>query len=101
MKKIIKLDKNNKPLLTKKENLYIPNISFSASNYTDLRVHKSKQINVAIQQQNIEYMQIHDPDYLTVTPIIDRSNYPTRPFSQFINIIVKPPLMHIMFGQFA
>ena len=55
MKKIGELTNKYESLLTKVEKLYLTNISFSTSNFCGLpKVHKSKQINAAIQQQNNE-----------------------------------------------
>ena len=57
MKKIGELANKYESLLTKAEKLYLTNISFSTSNFYGLpKVHKSKQINEAIQQQNNEYI---------------------------------------------
>ena len=96
MKKIGELANKYESLLTKAEKLYLTNISFSTSNFYGLpKVHKSKQINEAIQQQNNEYIEIHEPDDLTVRPIVGGPNCPTRPLSQLINIILKLFLIHI------
>ena len=73
-------------LLIKTERLYLTNISFSTSNFYGLpKVHKSKQINEAIQQQNNEYIEIHEPDDLTVRPIVGGPNRSKRPLSQLIS----------------
>ena len=96
MKKIGELTNKYESLLTKVEKLYLTNISFSTSNFYGLtKVHKSKQTNEAIQQRNNEYIEIHGSDYLTVKPIVGGPNCPTRPFIQFIDIILKPFLIHI------
>ena len=80
----------------KVEKLYLTNVSFSTSNiFGLLKVHKSKQINEAIQRQNNEYIEIHEPDDLTVRPVVGRPKCPTRLLSQLIEIILKPFLMHI------
>ena len=80
----------------KVEKLYLTNVSFSTSNiFGLLKVHKSKQINEAIQRQNNEYIEIHEPDDLTVRPVVVGPNCPARPLSQLINIILKPFLIHI------
>ena len=95
-KKIGELANKYESLLTKVEKLYLTNISFSTSIFNGLpKVHKSKQINEAIQQQNNEYIEIHEPNNLTVRPIVGGPNCPTRPLSQLINIILKPFLIHI------
>ena len=96
MKKIGELANKYKSLSTKAEKLYLTNISFSRSNFFGLpNAHKSKQINEAIEQQNKEYIEIHEPDYLTMRPIAGGPDCPTRPLSQLIDIILKPFLIHI------
>ena len=51
MKKIGELANKYESFLTKAEKIYLTNISFSTSNFYGLpKVHKSKQINEAIQQ---------------------------------------------------
>ena len=96
MKKIGELANKYKSLSTKAEKLYLTNISFSRSNFFGLpNAHKSKKINEAIEQQNKEYIEIHEPDYLTMRPIAGGPDCPTRPLSQLIDIILKPFLIHI------
>ena len=95
-KKIGELANKFESLLTKAEKLYLTNISFSTSNFYGLpKIHKSKQINEAIQQQNNGYIEIHEPDDLTVRPIVGGPNCPTRPLSQLIAITLKAFLIHI------
>ena len=95
MEKIGELANIYKSLLTKAEKLYLTNISFSTSNFYGLpKVHKSK-INEAAEQQNNEYIEIHEPDDLTVRPIVGGPNCPTRPLSQLTDIILKPFLLYI------
>ena len=63
MKKIGELTHKYKSLLTKAKRLYITNPSFSLSNFYELlKVHISKQINEAIQQQYNKYTEIHEPN---------------------------------------
>ena len=96
IKKTSELTNKYESLLTKAEKLYLTNIFLSTSNFYGLpKVHKSKQINEAIQQQNNEYIEIHEPDDLTVRPIVGGPNCPTRPLSKLIDIILKPFLIHI------
>ena len=67
IKKIGELVNKYESLLTEGEKLYLTSISFSTSNFYGLaKVHKSKQINEAILQQNNECIEIHEPDDLTV-----------------------------------
>ena len=76
--------------------LYITNISFSTSNFYGLpKAQKSKQINTAIQEQNNQYIEIHELEDLTVTPIVSKPNCSTRSLSQLIGIIFKPFLIPI------
>ena len=96
MKKIGELANKYESLLTKAEKLYLTNISFPTSNFYGLsKVHKSKQINEAIQQQNNKYIEIHEPDDLTVRPIVGGPNCPITPLNQIIDIILKLFLIHI------
>ena len=95
-KKIGELTNKYESVLTKAEKLYPTNISFSASNFYGLpKVHKSKQINEAMQQQNNKYTEIHETGDLFVRPIVGGSNCQPMPLSQLINIILKPFLIHI------
>ena len=96
MKKIGELANKYESLLTKAEKLYLTKISFSRSNFFGLpKAHKSKEIDEAIQQQNKEYVEIHEPDDLNMRTIVGGPNCPTRPFTQLIDIILKPFLIHI------
>ena len=96
MKKIGELANKHESLLTKAEKLSLTNISFLTSYFYGLsKIHKSKQGNEAIQQQNNEYIKIHEPDDLTVRPIAGGPNCLTRPLSQLIYAILKPFLIHI------
>ena len=95
-KKIGELANKYESLLKKAEKLYLTNISFSTSNFYGLRkAHKSKQINKVIQQQNTEYVEIHEPDDLTGRPIVGGPNCPTMSLKQLIDIILKLFLIHI------
>ena len=91
LKKIGELANKCESLLTKAEKLHLTNISFSTSNFYGLpKVYKYKSKNEAIQQRNNEYIEIHEPDDLTVRPIVSGPNCPRRPLSQLIPIILKP-----------
>ena len=90
MKKIGELPNKYESLLTKAEKFYLTSISFLTSNFSRLpKIHKSKQINEAIQQQNTEYSEIQ-PEDLTVRPIVGGPNCPTRTLSHLIDIVLKP-----------
>ena len=96
MKKIGELANKYESLLTKAKKLYLANVSFSRRNFFGLpKAHKSKQINETIQQQNKEYIEIHEPDDLTMRPRVGGPNRATRPLSQLIDMILKPFLIHI------
>ena len=76
--------------------IHLINISFSISSFYGLsKVCKSKQINEAIRQQINEHTEIHEPDDLTMRPIVGGPNCPTRPLSHLIDKILKPFLIHI------
>ena len=80
MTKIGELTNKYESHLTKAEKLCLANIFFSTSNFYRLpKVHKSKQINEAIQQRNNEYKEIHEPDDLTARSIVGGPDCPTRP----------------------
>ena len=101
MKKIGELPNKYESLLTKAEKFYLTSISFLTSNFSWLpKIHKSKQINEAIQQQNTKYSEILkyseiQPEDWTVGPIVGWPNCPTRTLSQLIDIILKPFLIYI------
>ena len=86
IKKIGKFANKYQLLLTKAEKLYLKNTFFPTSNFYGLpKLRKSKQISEAIQQQNNEYIEIHEPNNLTVRRRVGRPNCPRRPLSQLIN----------------
>ena len=84
MKKTGELTNKYESFLAKVEKFYLTNIFFSTSKFYGLpKVHKSKQINEAIQQQNNHNIKIHEADSLTVRPIVGGPNWPTRPVTLF------------------
>ena len=88
MKKIGELANKYESLLTKEEKLYLTIISFSTSNFYGLpKVHKSIQINEAIQQQNNRCIESHEPEHLTVRSIVSGPNCSRSPLSHLIDII--------------
>ena len=90
------MSKKHDNILTKQEKNCLTKSSFSTRNFYGLpKVHKSKQISEAIQNQNDEYIEIFEPSDLTVRPIVGGPNCPTRPLSELIDIILKPFLVHI------
>ena len=62
--------------------------------YGLLKVHKLKQIKEVILQQK-EYIELFEPNGLTLRQTVGGPNCPTKPLSEHINIILKPFLIHI------
>ena len=88
MKKIGELANKYESLLTKAEKLYLTIISFSTSNFYELpKVHKSIQVNEAIQHQNNRCIETHEPEDLTVRSIVSRPNCSRSPLSDLIDIV--------------
>ena len=68
--KMSELVKKYKSDLTKKEIDYLINFTCQTSNFYGLpKVHKSDIIAKAIEEQNSEYIKIHEPEDLTLRPI--------------------------------
>ena len=81
--------------LIKKEVDYLTNLSYRTSNLYGLpKVHKSGITTKAIEEQNNEYIRIKEPD-LTLRPIVAGPNCPTKHLSTFIDIIIKPLIVHV------
>ena len=91
-----KLVKKYQSDLTKKEIDYLINFTCQTSTFYDLpKAHKSDIIAKAIEEQDSEYIKIHEPEDLTVRPIVAGPNCPTKRLSTFINTIIKPLVLHI------
>lgn len=96
MKKVCELTEKFDSQLVKKEMLFLTIFSFLMGNFYGLpKVHKIKQIKEAILQQNKEYIELYEPNDLTVRPIVGGPNCPAKPLSELINKILKPLLIHI------
>lgn len=96
MKKVCELTEKFDSQLVKKEMLFLTIFSFLMGNFYGLsKVHKIKQIKEAILQQNKEYIELYEPNDLTVRPIVGGPNCPAKPLSELIDKILKPLLIHI------
>ena len=82
--------------LTEKEVDYLTNFSYRTSNFYGLpKVHKSGIITKAIEEQNNEYIRIKEPEDLALRPIVAGPSCPKKRLSTFIDIIIKPLLVHV------
>lgn len=96
MKKVCELTEKFDSQLVKKEMLFLTIFSFLMGNFYGLsKVYKIKQIKEAILQQNKEYIELYEPNDLTVRPIVGGPNCPAKPLSELIDKILKPLLIHI------
>ena len=96
MKELEKLVEKYKNNLTDKEIDYLTNFSYNTSNFYGLpKVHKSDIITQAIMEQNSEHTKILEPEDLTLRPIVAGPNCPTKHLSKFIDIIIKPLVIHV------
>ena len=89
--KIKKFTKKYSETLTQKEIDFINNFEIKGSNIYGLpKVHKSKEINEAIQQLKAEYIEIKSPSDLTFRPIVAGPSCPTSRISHIVDILIKP-----------
>ena len=96
LEKLSKLVNKYQRDLTKKEIDYLTNFSCKTSNFYGLpKVHKSDVITKATEEQNSEYIRVHEPEDLTLRPIVASPNCPTKRLSTFIDTIIKPLVLHI------
>ena len=96
MKELGKLVEKYKDDLMDKEIDYLTNFSYNTSNFYGLpKVHKSDIITQAIMEQNSEYIKILEPEDLTLRPIVAVPNCPTKRLTKFIDIIIKPLVIHV------
>ena len=94
--KMSKLVKKYQSDLTKKEIDYLINFTCQTSNLYGLpKAHKSDITAKAIEEQNSEYIKIHEPGDLTLRRIVADPNCPTKRSSTFIDTIIKPLVLHI------
>ena len=93
---IEKLVKKYENTLTKQESAYLTNYVFKTSNFYGIpKVHKSKIINDAIEQQKSEYIETLEPNDLSLRPIVAGPICPTRNLSNLIDILLKPFIIHV------
>ncbi|XP_071132786.1 uncharacterized protein [Mytilus edulis] len=76
---------------TEKEYDYLKNFERKTSNFYGLpKIHKSKEIQSAINSQQNEYIKVQKPTDLKLRPIIAGPASPTHRLSNFLDIILKP-----------
>lgn len=91
LRRLNNLVSKHEPSLTDKETDYLTNFESRTSNFYGLpKVHKSKQIQSAVNEQNREYITMNAPTDLKLRPIIAGPTCPTNRLSNFIDIILKP-----------
>ena len=96
MKKIEKLLQKFKEDTTKAEKEYIHKFSRKTSNFYGLpKIHKSKRINEAINEQDAEYIKLRAPNDLKFRPIVAGPLSPTHRLSNFVDLILKPLCQHV------
>ena len=95
MKKIKQLlSKHN--ILHEKEYDFLTNFDYKTANFYGLpKIHKSKQIQDAINQQKSSYIVIRSPDDLPFRPIVAGPACPTSRLSKFIDHILQPFTKHV------
>ena len=90
MKKVSELIVKLNSQLTKKKKLFLTNIFICISNFYGFpKVHISEQIKYVILQKNNEYIELYEPNHLTVRPIVGEPICPIKPLSELIDIIFK------------
>ena len=89
MRKIEKLTHEQE--LTKHEAEYIQRFTYRTSNFYELsKIHKSTTIQMAIKEQNSEYVKLNPPADLKMRPIVAGPCSPTHRLSNFLDIVLKP-----------
>ena len=85
MKKIKKRLQKFKEEATKAEKEYIHKLSWKTSNFYGLpKIHKSKCINEAINEQDAEHIKLQAPNDLKFRPIVAGPLSPTHRLSNFV-----------------
>ena len=85
-----------KSILSDKERTYLTKFQPKTSNFYGLpKIHKSLNIMDAIKEQNSDCINILEPQDLKLRPIVAGPSCPTRPLSNFVDIIIKPLLLHV------
>ena len=96
MENLSEFAKRYEKVLTGKEKQFLTKFRFKTSNFYGLpKIHKSKKIAAAIEEQNKECINIVRPDDLKLRPIVAGPNCPTRPLSYLVDILIKPLLLHV------
>ena len=96
MRAIKKLVSKFSQCMTEKEIDYLTNFEVKTSNFYGLpKVHKSKQIEAAVQQQNSPFIEIQSPEDLKFRPIVAGPQCPTHRLSHFIDLILKPLCQYV------
>ena len=96
MKGIGKIIQKCEDNLTKKENEYLPSTPYNTSNFYGLpKTQKSKLIQIAIKEQQNEYVQIIEPSDLKLSPIVAGPICLTTPLSNLIDILLKTFFLHV------
>ena len=96
MKRYLTLMAKYKHLLTKDEFSYLTVFRYQTSNFYGLpKIHKSKIISEAINNQPEEYICVLEPSDLKLRPIVAGFNCPTKRVSNFTDILLKPLLTKI------
>ena len=76
---------------TKKEKRYLTNFDYRTSQFYGLpKIHKSKTIIKAINDQNLEYIEILNPPDLKFRPIVAGPACPTHRISHLIDQLILP-----------
>jgi hypothetical protein len=83
-------------ILTKKEGEYITKFNYMTSNFYGLpKVHKSDKIKFESGKQNVEIVNIFEPEDLKFRPIVAGHSCPTSRLSHLLDLILQP------FGRFV
>ena len=91
MRRLTHLVTRNENSLTEKEADALINFSHKTSNFYGLpKIHKSTQIQSAVNLQGTEYIKVNPPTDLKLRPIIAGPVCPTHRLSNLIDIILKP-----------
>ena len=81
--------------LTKKEIDYLTKFNFNTSIFCGLpKVHKLDKIAEAVNAQHSECIRVIEPEDLTLRPVVAGPTCPTKRFSTFIDVIIKPLILH-------
>ena len=96
MSKINSLVTTNKSNLTKKEIDYLTNFEYKTSQFYGLpKIHKSKLIQKAIEEQNSSCVNIQDPEDLKFRPIVAGPICPTSRLSNLLDILLRPFIKYV------